>query len=329
MRHEEVIDAVTNWFKRDRNVILVAKGYGRGFPSPDVQVRYRHDKIAFVECKPSGAEGREYITGLGQCIAYLIYADFVYLALPKIEMMEYQKFFWINEIGLLSVETDLSVQCLRQAQESKTIIKKAEPRVRGYGYYRDLKPLEIYSILKAIHTTRITQRELDISQIKEAIWREVLRLRNIRSEKQKNAWILNVSLLLRDLQLINPDDYSLTEDGFRLLRVGELPDKKFYFDELARCFLINANYIDIITLIQELNDKHRGFKNVSEFKKALANRMREEKLATEDTNVERDLQDIPRILRELNILSEWKTFGLGYGQYVINWRRALSLISEV
>jgi hypothetical protein len=74
-----------------------------------------------------------------------------------------------------------------------------------------------------------------------------------------------MSLLLRDLQLINPNDYSLTSDGIRLLQLGELHDKQPFMNELAKLFLINANYLDIVTIIQSLNDKYSGFSSGVEF----------------------------------------------------------------
>lgn len=325
MEHHEVVEAVASWFKANKDVVLVTKGYGRGFPSPDVTAQFRQGKIALVECKPSNASGREYMTGLGQSLAYLIFADFSYLAMPEKELNAYQKYFWIREIGLLSVKENLEVQLFRQAVESKVILKREEPRVRGYGYYRDLRPLEIHAILRAIQTERNKQLRLDKNKIENAIWREVLKLRKIQSQKQKNAWILNIKLLLRDLQLINLDDYSLTEDGFRLLQLGTLTDKKPYIDELTRCFLLNANYLDIITIIQKLNDEYIGFTTVQDFKEKLAEIIIEEKLATERTNVLRDLQDIPRILKDLNILSDWKKYGLNY-RYNIDWKRVLTII---
>jgi hypothetical protein len=325
MEHEDVVEAVADWFKADREVVLITKGYGRGFPSPDVMVQYRQGKIALVECKPSDAGGREYMTGLGQSLAYLLFADFSYLAMPEKELNAFQKYFWVQEIGLLSVKENLRVQLVRPAIESKVILKREEPRIRGYGYYRDLRPMEIYQILRAIQTEKTRQTHFDKDRIENAIWREVLRAREIRSQRQRNAWILNIKLLLRDLQLVNLDDYSLTEDGFRLLQLGALPDKKPYLDELARCFLLNANYIDILTIIQNLNDEHIGFNSVQDFKEKLSKKIIEEKLATEGTNVIRDLQDIPRILRDLDIISEWKKYGFNY-RYNINWKRVLSLI---
>jgi len=325
MEHDDVVEAVANWFKADRDVVLITKGYGKGFPSPDVMAQYRQGKTALTECKPSDAGGREYVTGVGQCIAYLLFADFSYLALPDKELKEFQKYFWIEEIGLLSVQDDLKVRVVRQAQASRVVTAKIEPRVRGYGYYRDLRPLEIHFILRAIQYERMKQKKLDTGKIEDAMWREVLRMREIQSQRQRNAWILNMKLLLRDLQLVNLDDYSLTEDGSRLLQLGNLSNKEPYMNELAQCFLINANFLDILTIIQNLNDEHIGFSSVSEFKERLVKKMIDEKLATEKTNVMRDLQDIPRILKDLNLLSDWKQYGLAY-RYSINWKNVLSII---
>lgn len=326
MNHDEVIEACANWFKSNPEVTLIAKGYGRAFPSPDVRAQYQNNKIAFVECKPSDAGGREYLTGLGQSLAYLTSADFSYLALPQKEMDEYDQYFWIQIVGLLSIRDDLTVQLHREASQSEVLVEREEPRVRGYGYYRDLRPLEIHAILQAIERGRARRRRPNIQQIKDAMWEQVCSMRNIQSQRQKNAWILNMSLLLRDLQVINPNDYSLTEDGFRILQLGELPDKQPFLNELARLFLINANYLDIVTIIQSLNDNYSGFDSVSQFKNLLSEEIINQKLATEGTNVIRDLQDIPRILRDLNILSTWKSIGLAH-RYTINWRNVLSVIT--
>jgi hypothetical protein len=323
MNHDEVIQAVAEWFRADAKVTLVTKTYGRGFPNPDVSVQYTPDKVAYVECKPSDAGGREYLTGLGQCVAYLLFSDFSYLALPEKEMHEYQKYFWVKDVGLLAVKDNFSVNRVRQALESSVVTAK-ERRERGYGYYRDLKPLEIHALLKAIQSKRISQQKLDVKKIEDAMWQQVCKMRNIQSQTQKSAWVLNMRLLLRDLQLINPQDYSLTEHGFRLLQLGDLSDKQPYMNELARSFLINANFLDIVTLIQTLNDKYSGFSSVSEFKELLVKEIYDEKLATKGTNVMRDLQDIPRILKDLNIISDWMRMGL-VNRYIINWKYILSV----
>ena len=326
MKHDDVVGACANWFKSDAHATLISKGYGRAFPNPDVRIQYQNNSIAFVECKPSDAGGREYLTGLGQSLAYLTFGDFSYLALPEKEMTEYERYFWIETVGLLSVKDDMSVQLRREALQSEALVTREEPRARGYGYYRDLRPLEIHAVLKAIERIRARRRRPNIQQIKDAMWQQVCRMRDIQSQKQKNSWILNMSLLLRDLQVVNPHDYSLTEDGFRLRQLGELQDKQPLLHELAKLFLINANYLDIVTIIQSLNDKHSGFTSVTQFKNLLSEGMINQKLATEGTNVMRDLQDIPRILRDLDILSSWRKIGLVH-RYVVNWRCVLSVIA--
>jgi hypothetical protein len=242
VKHEDVVEAVAGWFKTNKDVVLISKTYGKGFPNPDVRAQYRGGEICVAECKGSGASGREYATGMGQCIAYLTFAEFAYLALPRKELQEYQRYFWVNEIGLLSVKDDFNVRVVRPAQKSKVLTTKEEPRVRGYGYYRDLRPPEIHMILKAIQTKRVTQKKLDVKQIEEAMWKQVLKIRNIKSQRQRNAWILNMKLLLRDLQLINLNDYSLTDEGFRLLQLGGAPKQRTILKRVSKMFFNKCQF---------------------------------------------------------------------------------------
>ncbi|MCL6578764.1 MAG: hypothetical protein K6T73_05175 [Candidatus Bathyarchaeota archaeon] len=190
MEHDEVIEACADWFKSNSQVILISKGYGRGFPNPDVRVQYQNDKVAFVECKPSDANGREYLTGLGQAAAYLTLADFSYLAVPQKEMREFERYFWIQNIGLLSVRDDMTIQLIREASQSDVLVSKERPRERGYGYYRDLRPLEIHAILKTIERTRARQTRPNVQQIKDAIWQQICRMREIQSQRQKSSFII-------------------------------------------------------------------------------------------------------------------------------------------
>jgi len=321
LTHDDVVKIVANWFKSRSDIVLVGKSYGRTFPKPDVYAMDKNRKIYSVECKPSDANVREYITGLGQSVAYLIHSDYSYLALPEPEMNRYKRYFLSEDIGLISVVED-GVHVIREAKPSKFKKLEEEPRTRGYGYYRDLTPFEIYEILKVIHSKKL--ENLNLQEIKDAIWKKITDNRNIKSQKQKDSWILNIKLLLRDLHLINPDDYSLTEEGFRLLRLGE---SKSFMDELTKCFLLNANYIDIIVLIQEIVDEYGSFSTKSEFKDLLVQRIYDEKLATKDTNVGRDIQDILRLLRrDLKLIKENKV-GSKW-TYTISWRYIISLIKN-
>ncbi len=316
MKHEEVVEVVAEWFKSNPKVILVGKCSG-DFPEPDIYAQFKDNSIGFVECKPSDVGGREYLTGFGQAIAYATLSNYSFLAIPEKEMKKYKKYFWVELIGLLAVRENGIVKVIRKAK--KIELKSVhERRTRAYGYYRDLHPYEIHQILESI-----THSKNESSRKKE-IWKTICKLRNIKSMKQRNAWILNVKLLLRDLGLVNYD-LSLTEKGFYLLQVGRSRNKKLYLSELTRCFLINANYLELLALIQRLNDIYTAFSTVKKFKMLLAKEILKEKLATTQTNIMRDLQDIPRILKELGLINDWQKHGFGY-RYTINWDKITKLL---
>lgn len=58
----------------------------------------------------------------------------------------------------------------------------------------------------------------------------------------------------------------------------------------------------------------------------LSKKILQEKLATRRTNVKRDLRDIIRIFKELEIISSWKRFNNKKGKYFILWKNILNLI---
>jgi len=326
--HENVVESVANWFKLNPKVNLVSKGLG-DFPNPDLRVQFKDGSLALVECKPSNAVGREYLTGYGQALAYLVYSDFSYLAIPKIEMDMFKKYFWYGSLGLVSV-IDNKIDLLRKAEKSKVTISKEKPRVRGYAYYRDLRPSEIFYLLDTIQVANYSKKyktaQERIDSVRDKIWDGIKSIRDIGSEIQKNSQLLNIKLLFRDIGLIT-EDYFLTNDGTSLLKIGSTTLDEPYLNKLAKQFLINGNFIDILTIIQKLNDTYTGFQRVNEFLEKLESEIVKEKLATKKTNVIRDLQDIPRILRDLNLLSEWKKVGLVY-RININWKKVLSIIRE-
>jgi len=327
LTHSEVVESVIKWFKELEDVILVSKGLGY-FPNPDVIALKLEDeerRTVFVECKPSNASFREYLTGLGQALAYMVHADYSYLALPKREMEIFRKYFWIEDVGLLEVIDVGKVEVIREAKRSKVKAREVERIERGYGYLRDLKPEEIGEILKTIGETEILH---GAEEIPNRIWDKVRGLRNIRSERQRNAWILNIKLALRDLGLIDPASFTLTYEGEKLLKYYN-SSKELYERELTRKFLVEANYVDILALIQKLNDKYITFSSVNEFKRKLADEIIKEKLAPEETNVYRDLQDILRILRKLGLISSWKRGrALVGGRYEVFWDKVVKILRK-
>ncbi|MBS4027276.1 MAG: hypothetical protein KGZ58_01455 [Ignavibacteriales bacterium] len=321
MTHSEVIQIVASWFKQKNEVELVSR-FSPGFPEPDVFIQFKNKKTANIECKPSNAIGREYLTGFGQAISYFTQSDLSYLAIPKDELEKFKHYFWVDNVGLLSV-SESSVSEIRKSKSPQiTQTRKVEIK-RGYAYYRDLQPNEIYNILKRIEDLN-NQKEINKTNFHAAILEAISITR--RWEKSLKSNLANVSLLLRDLKVVNIYDYSLMENGKELVSLGSQNDWDSYNIKLTKCFLLDGGFIDIVALIQELNDQYFNFTTKDDFKSKLENKILEEKLATQKSNVERDLRDVISILHKLNILSDWVKIDLLGGRYNVKWKNILPFV---
>ncbi len=322
MNHNQVIQVVSNWFKLNPKVEIVSR-YSYDFPVPDIQIQTKDNKLIQVECKPTTENKREYITGLGQAIAYCVQSDYSYLAMPLSEIKKYEKWFWPDYIGLLGVEINNVVE-LRKAKQSKIKSPEAKTSIkRGYAYYRDLNIHEIYSITKYLLEFKISSNSSDIDNV---IWNGILKHRDWKSSKSSN--ILNIKLLLRDLKLFNFKENIILENGLEIIDIGNKNNEEMLKEYGRKLFLIDGNYIDIIALIQEINDEHTNWNDVNEFKEELSCRVVNEKLATEKTNVIRDLQDILRILMQLDVLHHSKKNSLFNPLFIINWKKLIPFIKN-
>lgn len=136
---------------------------------------------------------------------------------------------------------------------------------------------------------------------------------------------MNIKLLLRDLKLFDINSYQILPLGLELLSIEKNKTDNIQ-DFFRRLFLLEGNYIDIVGIIQELNDNYGNFQDKEMFKELLKEAIIAEKLATQDTDVKRDLQDILRIIKELEIFGKWKTSNTKGGMYLINWRKILPLV---
>ena len=323
MTHNQVVQLTSNWFKIKPEVELVSR-FSYGFPVPDVQVQLKTKEIIQVECKPSGANKREYITGLGQAISYCTQADYSYLSLPKNEFLSVQKWLWPDYIGILIADNN-KIEIKREAKkcESKDNSKRQEIK-RGYAYYRDLKIQEIYFVMKSLENWKIQSSRTN--KVDDVIWDEMQKHRKWKSSKNSN--VLNIKLLLRDLKLYDFQNNIITENGFEVIKSGDLNMPSVLNELLLRLFLIEGNFIDIVAIIQDISEEYIDVNNLEVFKQVIAAEMIKEKLATDETNIERDLRDILYILKEFNILKESKNKNLFGTRYYINWKPILPLIKS-
>lgn len=322
MTHNQVIQIVSNWFKLKKEVKLVSR-FSFDFPVPDIQIQTINGEIIQVECKPSTENKREYITGLGQSIAYCIQADYSYLALPIPEMQKFEKWLWPEFIGLLGVDINNVVEIRKPIKSKIKTNENKQDIKRGYAYYRDLTIDEIYHITKALSSHKITLNQEKVDNI---IWNEITKYRKWKSSKFSN--LTNIKLLLRDLKLFNFKENELLKNGIELIQIGDKNNKEMLLEFGRKLFLIDGNFIDIVAIIQELNEDEYSYNNIHTFKKALTDKIITEKLATETTNVNRDLQDILRILHNLDVLKHNKKRTLFNTPYSINWKSLIPFIKN-
>ncbi|MCX7908594.1 MAG: hypothetical protein N2560_03640 [Ignavibacteria bacterium] len=319
MTHFEVVQTVSNWFKIKPEVEIVSR-YSFSFPVPDITVQFVDGTIALIECKPSHASRREYLTGLGQAIAFCRHSEKSYLALPKKEFLELEKWLWPEYVGILAVDYQ-NVEVIREPIFQPQILVEKENIKRGYAYYRDLKINEIYFILKElVNSSENFTKKQDLDNI---LWTSLTKIRKWKSSKQSN--ILNTKLLIRDLKLFDFSLNRVSNLGKELLSINseDFEKLKEFFRKL---FLLEGNYIDIVGIIQMLNDKYDVFESVNHFDRLLSEEIIKEKLATKNTNIIRDLRDIRRILKELDILSSWKKIDNRVGKFTINWNKIIHFI---
>ena len=133
MKESDVVKQVVKWFNQAPNVTSAGKAghesKGR-VPAPDVVVVFNSGKIGWIECKRNDLERRTYLQGFGQAISYLIHADFSYYALPKEEMEKYSKYFWVKNIGLISISQN-EVKIIRKSLQSQ-VCKEKNNKINEY-----------------------------------------------------------------------------------------------------------------------------------------------------------------------------------------------------
>jgi len=299
MTHDQVVEKVFNYFRSLEKSKIVRKNFG-GYLKPDIYMVDENKKIHSVECKGSSDDKREYITGIGQAVAYLSFSNYSYLAIPYEKLEEVENFLTIKDIGLIAVSDSVEI---KRKPKFRNLSSKLERLERGYAYYRDIRPNEIKEILEIIRrNSHLSKQELE-----NKIWNYLQRVRNIRTSRK--SWILNISLLLRDLNIVD-SNFKLTKEGYDL----SLYDDNTFKNKIKSLFLNEGNYKSIVLIIDEERKKLKRNFRVNELKNRVAIRLVDEKLSRTRESAKRDLEDIFRILRDLEILDD---------DYFVNWRNVI------
>lgn len=246
------------------------------WPRPDYICYDEENKVTYaLEFKPPNQSKREYLTGLGQTLAYLQTHTYSGLIVPKyaddgfpiadfitntLSAVEFQ-----NVGSSIYAYDPLSqdIQLLRSISNKRTSLseKKVEVKKTFWCWWRDLSHYEVYDLLNLsfiygdlngdIYTNNIFphfyKRMLDK---KTKQWDGTPRVKK-DSESSRKAEKQNSKIPLVQLGLWSSSEGRLTDEGFKVLEIGKKygPNSARFFDYLAYLLLIEGRHLDLINMV--------------------------------------------------------------------------------
>ena len=239
------------------------------FPRPDFVFISRSKEpsppVAF-EFKPPNENKREYITGLGQAVAYLNNFPISFLIIPQqrideIYLPEYfSKTIDVNDLltGLISYDPkSLEPKIEVPGKENKKIdvkkVSKEMEAVRSWAYWRETTPSELYGMLDTSYEIFRAEEPNKISKdlTMNTIWDKVLKEKY--SESSKTSYLLNYQLLMDHLNLWDADS-RLIVLGNRLREIGLSFgwDSKEFTDAISLTLLTEGGHFTLLKNMHEI-----------------------------------------------------------------------------
>lgn len=257
------------------------------WPRPDYVCYDENLKVTYaLEFKPPFQSKREYLTGLGQSLAYLqkhMYsglivpfvaddgfriADFIKDTLESPEFETVATSLYAYDYNTTNIEILRPITSLR----TEVIKTKAIEDKTFWCWWRDLSHYELYELLNLsfifndcdgdIYTNHIYPKFYEMMVNKQTKqWDGTPRskggsLASMKSEKQ------NYKIPLVQLELWSRSEGRLTDLGYELLEIGKKfgPDSKKFIDKLAFLVLVNGRHLDLINLV----DKFQKLANIAQ-----------------------------------------------------------------
>lgn len=248
------------------------------WPRPDYVLADNVKGVTYAnEFKPPKQNKREYLTGLGQAIAYLQKHDYSGLILPKyaddgfkiceyiLNILENDEFKHLP-ISLIEYdEDDLSSDSIRllksiDTERGSTPINKRESSVTKtfWCFWRDASHYEVYELLRLadkyndevgdIYTNFVYEEfyQMLVSK-KTKMWDGTPRTKkySIASKKSEKQ---NYKISLFHLGLWSQSEGRLTVKGYKLLTIGKIygANSKKFIDYLTYLILIDGRHLQLI-----------------------------------------------------------------------------------
>jgi len=262
-----------------------------GWPRADFQLYdYNLNQSWAFEFKPPGQVKREYVTGLGQAVTYLNFADYAGLIIPKSSKDNFNISSYIQQTLSLSGLQNLPIsifeyddkKILSSNQNFLNLIKPINLKRGGtppmqqqssssqtfWAYFRDISQYEIFDILNLCDINRQKSSDIWTNSVWPVFKNKLVnkqcltwegqprKIKSITgSEKQ------NTKIPFFRLGLFEQDSGELTLEGYDLLKIGKVfgPSSDTFLDALAKIVLINGSYLEFISEIERYqNNLQKG-----------------------------------------------------------------------
>lgn len=265
----------------------------RTWPMPDFVISDLRSNITVAgEFKPPDQTKREYLTGLGQAVAYTRDFHYALLVVPDVADDGYAIASHIREVLHQQVLATVPVALLRYDSRTLSgtnarfdILHALRPRITPpegtvhtedsfWAKWRDASPTELAAFLEhlydegrptlAAQAARIRDRAFD------RLWQDIQagrvthwggQHRRVADTKpNKVAWAKNYRNFVMHIGWTAPDG-KLTMDGLEALRLVHQygPGSKLFLDHLTAAVLIGGKHLVLINAINEFQDAHGRF----------------------------------------------------------------------
>jgi hypothetical protein len=333
------------------------------WPKPDFAFADASTRASLaVEFKPPGQPKREYVTALGQTITYLQDFEYSAIILPRhtedrFPIAEYlQSCLEAPHSRSLPVALFAYTKSITAPGDLAPLVElrpRPDPLDRlptGVGrkvfwsYWRDLSNFDALEILRLLAYRRHPDFDaayLDfwrrsMAKGRALTWEARHRRRKSLRARSYSAERLNTRLSLQHIGLIDRSGRP-TDDGFRILRTGEVygADSAAFLDAIAQRVLTSGHHLDLIFWIADkqvsIPAKHKG--NARAFYIALDKCLQKEGIITEvpdGTGKPTFLRDEQKLWNKLNLLKKHgkKAYFHPRTGLVFDWRNIISAVQN-
>lgn len=242
-----------------------------------------------LEFKPPFQSKREYLTGLGQSLAYLQKHTYSGLIVPYLaddgfriadfiaDTLKSPEFSQIATSLYAYNYNTTNIDILRGISQERNIRRNAKTDdVKTFWcWWRDISHYELYDLLNLSFYYSDHEGDIYTNHIYPTFYNMMINkqtrqwdgkprsksatVASMKSEKQ------NYKIPLVKLGLWSSSEGRLTDTGFKLLELGKkyTPESKVFFDALAYLILVDGKHLDLINLVEKFQ-KSNGIPEKSE-----------------------------------------------------------------